>query len=318
LNLTACGSSSKFPETAKDKSKIMTVKSNVGTESVKYSEYRYFFMNSKSDLYGADAALNIAQTEKLKALTENNIKMNHAVSLAAKKHGVNLTADEKKTVEGYTESVRKSEGLDENGYKLMLEENFATDTLFTELYRNQVLEERLYEKLLEEGTLPSSADVENKAFKSDEIICIKEIFFEHLGGDTVEITRKLANEKLGKLKAGESFDKLCKESLGYSIGGMSAEHGYYTFDYDQNTSEEIWNIAVNLKVGEYSEVVESSYGFHIIMRCEKDYDYMEKNKKDIIQRYQQSKFNKYLTEFMEDMTLEYTDNGKSLDLSKMS
>jgi len=46
LNLTACGSSSKFPETAKDKSKIMTVKSNVGTESVKYSEYRYCFLQS--------------------------------------------------------------------------------------------------------------------------------------------------------------------------------------------------------------------------------------------------------------------------------
>lgn len=74
--------------------------------------------------------------------------------------------------------------------------------------------------------------------------------------------KKTAKTVLAKLKDGEDWDKLAKE---YSQDSSNATNGgnlgYFTkSDMDENFAE----VAFSLKVGETSDIVKSSFGYHII------------------------------------------------------
>lgn len=71
-----------------------------------------------------------------------------------------------------------------------------------------------------------------------------------------------------KLQAGESFDTLL--SLYGEDGGMQAYPEGYTFARDEHLIPEFVNTAVLLQEGEYSGIVESSAGWHIIQRLPLD------------------------------------------------
>jgi len=305
-----------FASTAEEKKEILTVSMDGEKESVPYEEYRFFFMKNKSDLYGADAVLDSEMTEKLKALTEENIKKHYTVLFAFDKHDAKLSKDDKANINDYTDYFRKQNGLTEDdAYSLYLSQNYITDRFLTEYYKYGVMTDRLLEKLIEDGTIPSTETVINEKFKSDEIICIKEIFINHNGGDSVEIARAEADKIVERLKAGESFEALMESESEYAPEQCPTEHGYYTCEYD--SMEEIWEAAIAVTEGEYTVAIEAADGFHIIKRCEKDYDYMKENQKSIVEMYQLAEGNKYLFGLMDTVSIEYNDYGKELNYTEI-
>lgn len=316
INTTACmGADGAFADTSKDKTKILTVECELGSESVPYKEYRYFYMNNKKDLYGADAETDGEMTAKIRGLTEDNIRLFHAVNLAAGKHGAKLNKEEKQSVENYTKSYRKESGLDDSEYKAMLEQHFITDSFFEALFENSLLSDKLFEKLIEESVIPGNDKVADEIFETDEILCLKEIFIRHNGGETVGIAKTRAEEVYEKLIETGDFEALMEEYSDYNAEQLPPEHGYYTAEYD--AIEPVWKAACDLAEGEYSAVVESAYGFHIIMRCEKDAEYMRENRDGIILMYQQSEYTEYILGIADQLTLTYTKQGEELDLNAM-
>ena len=93
LMTAGCGEVNPLKSTSADKKTVMTV----GGEKVAYQEYRYFWMNNKRDLYGADAELTPEQTEKIKQLVETNVTDRHALRLLAAEYGVELTDEDMET-----------------------------------------------------------------------------------------------------------------------------------------------------------------------------------------------------------------------------
>jgi len=75
--------------------------------------------------------------------------------------------------------------------------------------------------------------------------------------------KKLADNILSRLKKGEDFDKLCKEYTqdpGYALNPEG-----YIFTKGEMV-QEFETAAFELKVGEISNVVETSYGYHILQK----------------------------------------------------
>lgn len=81
-----------------------------------------------------------------------------------------------------------------------------------------------------------------------------------------EEAKKRAQEALTKARAGEPFDKLV---LQYSDEPGAAERGGDLGVFEKKVMVKAFSdVAFKLKVGEISEIVETPFGYHIIMRTE--------------------------------------------------
>lgn len=127
-----------------------------------------------------------------------------------------------------------------------------------------------------------------------------------------EKAKKLADEVLEKVKAGEDFYKLIDE---YNLDpGMSLNDenditsitGYYiTKDY--SFVQEYIDGAFALKEGETSDLVETSYGYHIIKRLPLDMDYINENTDDMAAEYSEAYINKAIYDYIDSVKVEYNE-----------
>ena len=310
IGLTACRESSSvdFTPTENDKKIVM----RVGGSEVEYQEFRYYYLNNKADIIGEGVAPTEEQTERILALTEENARNRHGLLLFAKKYGVAVTKDDKKAAEGYVKQYRNEYFSSDEDYLLALNSKYMTHDLFKALQSESALAYRVLEKMMEAGGIATDdADID-AAFKSDDIICLKEIFVKYDSAEERTKANERAEEALSRLMDGEAFEALMTEYSDYSASSMPPEHGYYTMKYD--ALDVIWENAVTLAEGEHSYVIESEYGFHIIMRCEKNYDYMNENRTEIYENYSYAKFYEKFYPFAETLEIEYTDFGRTLTL----
>lgn len=309
---TSCGSSdSYFEPTAQDKKVVM----KIGDEKVEYQEFRYYFLNNKRDNYPDAEALTSEEIAELKALTEENAKSHAALLLLAREYGAELTDAQKEIVNKYVDDYRTGNFFDDESYRLALEAQYMTDYLFRELSSENLLAENIVKKMKETGNIATDDASIDAALADESLICIKEIYIAYNTEEMKEYSRAEAEEVLGKLMNGEAFEDLMKEHSDYSEASLPPEHGYYTTEYD--ALEEIWETAIGLAVGEYSRVVESDYGFHIVLRCEKDAEYMEENREALFEICAEREFWQEYEEFTEGLTVEYTSYGKTLELSEI-
>ncbi len=300
-----------FSPTENDKKIVMSV----GESEVEYQEFRYYFLNNKRDMIGEGATSTDEQTEKILTLTENNVRSRHGLLLFAKEYGVSVTKDDKKAAEDYAKEYRTENFSSDEEYLLALEANYMTNDLFIKLQSESGLAYKVLEGMMENGEIATDdADID-AAFMSDEIVCLKEIFVKYDSASEKAEANRRAEEALSRLMNGEEFEALMGEYSDYSASSLPPEHGYYTMKYD--VLDVIWENAVKLAEGEHSYVIESEYGFHIIKRYPKDYDYMEKKRTEIYENYTYSKFYEKFYPFAEALTVEYTEFGKALSLDEI-
>ncbi len=101
---------------------------------------------------------------------------------------------------------------------------------------------------------------EMEKYKDDENVCVKHILIKN-DSTKYENPKATAEEVLEKAKAGEAFDKLVaeyNEDPGAKESGYSFGHGEMVPEFEEASFE--------LDYGEISEIVETSYGYHIIKR----------------------------------------------------
>ena len=290
---------------------------NVGDEEIGYAEYRYYLLNNKRDSFDGIETLDAEQTEELKALTEENAKRSAAISLLAEKYGAVLTDEDNSQVEAYIASYKAQECYnDEAAYKASLESYYMTDDLFREMQSDTMLVYRTMEKMVEAGAIKKDNETIASLMASDDLLCIKEIFLENPSKETREYVYNRALEAYNSLKNGLDAAEVMKKYSSYNESEMSPEYGYYTTEYEM--PEYIWQEAEALADGEFSEIIESVYGFHIVIRCEKNDEYMEKIRDDITERYVSAMYTKALYETIVTLKVEYTEYGKKLDFNEIS
>ena len=313
--LISCGpaNSTSFEPTAEDKKIVM----NVGEYEVQYQEYRYYALNNKRDSFSETDVLSEEQLAELTELIEENAKYTAAISLMADQYGAELTKDDADQVEALIAEFRAVQCQNNDEVYLMaLEEQFLTDYLFRKLQQDSNLAYRTIEKMRECGAIKTDDATIDALFASDELLCIKDIYISYSDDSLKDYAKGQAEKALADLAGGLDFAEAMRKYSLYSESAMPAEHGYYTTEYEM--PEYIWSAASQLAEGEYSVIIEEPMGFHIVMRCAKDAEYMEEIRDDITERYASAMYTKALYELIDSLTVEYTTYGASVDLNAMS
>ena len=154
---------------------------------------------------------------------------------------------------------------------------------------------------------PSDEDI--KKYYEDNYITAKHILIttvDPASGETKrtdEEAKKEAQSILDRINAGEDFDTLMNQ---YSEDtGLSNNPNGYTFTEGQMVTE-FYDGAKALAEDEVSELVKSSYGYHIIKRVKLDDSQLDNFKSDIISAISGS-MDELLQQWMDEAQVETTD-----------
>lgn len=317
LPLVSCGELKPIKSKGDELKVVMTVNG----QEVYYEELRYVTLNARRDMeykYGencfSDSEMNVDRKAELESFVRESLMKNAIIMSCAAELGIDVdSADVKKAVQSTIDSMAKEAGGKE-GYVKQLEENFMTDHLLRyNLQASQVLN-LLQIKLIENKTIDGSDDAARKAIEGDSFIRTLHVYVQNDEGEDIETNRKKAQTALDELNSGEKLTSVIGR---YSEDFyMTTTDGYYfTYgEYDRAYED----AAFALNVGEHSGIVETSTGFFIICRLEKDSEYMKKNFEALKEQYLYAAANTILTQMAQNAKTVDTDFGSSLDLTEIN
>lgn len=259
---------------------VMTVDGN----KVSLDEYRYYFLNMKADADQGDSTYWTTNTGAEETLRENilgYIKSNYAIQKLAKDNNISLTDEEKATVSSDLASQVESMGGTES-YNEALKNSYLTDGLYKSLLESEALSKKVVSALTADGAkygTPAISADEMKSIIANDYLHVKHILIS-LDTDGTETKKNLAAEVLERAKSGEDFDSLVSQ---YNEDTGMQDSGYYFTDGMMVTEFE--TAAKALEVGGISDIVQSTYGYHIIKRLPLDDDYINTNIDTLISDY---------------------------------
>ncbi|WHH57607.1 peptidylprolyl isomerase [Petroclostridium sp. X23] len=219
-------------------------------------------------------AIDVAKEKALEAAVSNKIQMQKA-----KEMGITLTDEDSKQITEEKKQYVEGWGGKEN-YQKLLKEKGMTDKSFTEILEKLKLSEKLYNKVIGEGTEYNISDSEIQAYydANKQMFYKPQVKAKHILLKTVDKdyqplpqekqdeAKKTIDEISTKIKAGEDFDKLMKEFS--QDEGLEQYPDGYTFGKGEMVPE-FEEAAFSLEPGQVSEVVKSAYGYHIIKLLDK-------------------------------------------------
>lgn len=269
---------------------ILTVNGTEITEE--YFEYFvYYYKTELESSYGEvddwNAELQDGMTywEYIKSMAVEWYKFAESVRMQATKLGLELTEEDIASIQQDWENLCNDNGGEEASIK-ELESYHCTKEVYQYIVETNYYVEKCFEAMYgENGSNLSDEDCAEKTAE-DGYIMAKHILIMTSGtdedGNTVEFTE---DEKAEALKKAESIvtqlDQCEAENLESKFDelmisytedpGVSTFPDGYLFQ-EGNMMEEFYNAAVELEVGSYSEVVETSAGYHIILRIPVNFD----------------------------------------------
>jgi peptidyl-prolyl cis-trans isomerase C len=212
----------------------------------------------KMKAFDALAAKDPTNIKRTKDLIINEFIVNALLRQKSQHEGASISDDE---LDLEFEKIRKSYP-DDITFKAALAENSASIKEWRENLRKSLLEKKAF-ALLSPVATDSEAlkdahayyDSHKAEFQRPQQVHIKQI---------AVAKRDDAERILKALKSGTSFDSLAKK---YSISPDAARGG--EIDYISKGAVPIFDSAFNLRPGQLSSVIDSSYGFHILKLIDK-------------------------------------------------
>ena len=196
----------------------------------------------------------------------------------------------------------------EEEYQSALSQINATD----DLYRTMLLHDRLQSQLL----YALYGDSLMESIQND-YVRVKHVLIAFPDGETDHTdTKQKAEEILEKAKAGEDFDQLVAE-YGEDPGMVSNLDGYYFTTGEM--VEEFEEASFALEPGETSDLVETDYGYHIILRLDMDEDYLKNHFAEFVVNYEDavSSYNDMLEEKTNGMVISYGSQYESISVETL-
>lgn len=227
----------------------------------------------------------------------------------AKEQGITITKDEESSINSQVTSMSAQLGSRDK-YNEWLKEQGLTD----ELYRRFIKINYLSQKLMNADDIQVT-DADIKEYYEKNIARVKHILVlttdsnnSPLSDDEVAKKREEAEGLLKRAKDGEDFDKLVEE-YSEDPGSKSQPDGYYLgkgfiLGSQGSMVSEFEEASLALKVGEVSDIVETTYGFHIIKRYENDPAVMEQNKDQLTSYAKNEVFTKLVESWKKDANVD--------------
>ena len=263
-----------------------------------------------------------------------------AIRTNAEKLGVSLSEAEKAEVrDTIQETVDRYGG--EEAFQEQLELNFCTMELYTELSETTALANKVFAELYGEHGEKLSDDEVAEYTSLDGYLMAKHILILNsktddngqevaLEGEELAAARAKIDEIKAQLDAcppdqiAEKFDELMTQ---YSEDpGTEAYPDGYLFQ-DGNMVQEFEDATKALEIGQYSDVVETDYGYHIIYRLPIDYDavpsayayYVQSGDDEYTLRYITAlgQFDSVVGTWQSALDVTYSDAFEQIDFEKM-
>ncbi len=277
-----------------------------GSSSVNYDEFRYYQLLYKNHFDNGNDTYWETNPEQVEVVTElfhDEIIRNHAVMAECNAYGITLTEEEQKEIDwGVAELISSFGGKDTFDEALI--QYYMTEWLYNYQSALSYFYEKLFEYYKENGQILNEDTEVRAMLEGDDFIRCKHILIMNDAGDDVAANRAQADDLLTRLQNGEDFDTLMNE-YSEDTGLAGNPGGYYFFRGEMVAEFEDASFA--LAEGELSGVVESTYGYHIILRCEKEASYLDENLAEIKDSYQNLRFYKVLEEVSDGWTVVPSD-----------
>lgn len=326
-SLASCSS---LDSSAKEKETVM----KVGDYEVPYELYRYLVLNYKLQVQDKEEDWNDSEkakemTEEINALVESSLRDFYAVFSLATEFGVdreNPAVDA--AVEAELEATRN--GYDNRkAYVDALAEGFMNHSTFEMLQTNAICSDELYYKMMNDGAIKADEEFLKEFIYGDGFIRIKQILVvgessNRVHDGTVYIpeeshtdaeAKAIAETAHSKAVAGEDFDSLVAE-YGESFQMFGNKDGYYICEgyWDDVNNDAVFA----LEIGEVSPVIESSQGYSVFMRCEKEDSYIEKHFDELRDKYTEAQYSLAVEKRAAEFEITKTELYDSISIKDMS
>ncbi len=245
---------------------------SVNGVKIKQSEVDTYLDFLKNQTPDATLPENEEELKSIKTVIINSLIDTRLLEEYADKNGIEVSKEE---VNEQFEKIVNSYPSQDDFEKDLKEKEISTKFLKSEL-ESQILISKIFEEVTKDVSI-SSEQIEdyyneNKEtlFKVPEKVKISHILVtlsqEGEDSEDGEKSRTEALDKIKYIKAqledGEEFEELAKKySDDESSGANGGDLGYVS---EGQLIEELGEAAFSMDVGEVSEIVETSYGFHLI------------------------------------------------------
>jgi len=284
--------------------------------------YRYYYLTIKNQTDQGDESYwteNPDEFNSLKESSEHYIKLSYTFDVLAKKYNIVLSDDDIKVIDEQIATKKEQLGGEEK-YKSYLAENFLDDKTFKELNASLALQTKVYNELNTAGNANYITDDVIKKYFTDNYVVAKHILVKTTdstdtssdagSSEVAKDPKAVAEAALARAKAGENFDALIKE-LGEDPG-MAGNPDGYLFNAGM-MMKEFEDATFALKDNEISDLVQTSYGYHIIKRISLE-AYTEKHLLEMRETY----FQDLLKATLKELTVSYTDEYKTITIDSIT
>lgn len=215
------------------------------------------------------------------------------MNLLANDYGVSLDKDETALADAASDEYFRSLNADE------IDAMNVSIATIRQLYREFALADKLYHTITD-AVQPEISDDEARAVTVKSIL-IKTYSMTNTG-TRIEFSAQQraealarAQEALGKIRAGTDFDIVAADYNEDSESAYGFGRGVMPAAFEE--------VAFNLDNGEISDIVETEYGYHILMCTSSfDRDETDANKAGILKKRQQEEFNSIYEDYVKTLT----------------
>lgn len=265
--------------------------------------------------------------EELETLVMENLNQNYLILSACKALSIDIKS---KTKDNYIDSeikrlLKKDFGGDKKAFREWLDQQHMTERYFKFCLGVEFLQSSIFYTLLDMGFYHYNTDNIDEYMdyvaESENYARTIHVYVQNDEGEDIEANRQKAKEMYDYLMAepdAEAKEALMRDYIGSTNNEdlMISQYGYY-FTYGE--MEEAYEKATfALSVGEVSEVLETSDGFYIIMRLQPDMQYIMLNAQTLLSYYQSAAMGAYIETYRETCTVELTEFGQGLDLTRLT
>ncbi len=249
----------------------------------------------------------LIETAREKALDEvvNAI----VIEQKAAENKIKITKEEENAINSQVTSMVAQLGSRDK-YNEWLAEQGLTDEIYRRFMKNSYLTQKLMNSNVGGATDEELLDYYNK-----NIARVKHILVMNVDENNAPLSdaenaekRKAAEDLLKRAKGGEDFDALVAE-YSEDPGSKSQPDGYYLGEgfilgSQGSMVPEFEAASLALEVGGVSDIVETSYGYHIIKRYENEKSMFDQNKEQLVSYTKSDKFVELLEEWKASATVD--------------
>ena len=257
-------------------------------------EIQEFWKNS--DIDGVSAA----EVAKSKAFQQAVLFKSKVI--LAKKSGETLSDDTKNTIQKQIADAKTSLGGDA-AFKETLSNMGINESNYKQLLEDSALVNNYFSRLAQDGTISVSDEAMNEYYNAHLSDYRTTVTAKHILFATVDENKNPKSEEEQK-KAAETakqvYDEIAAGTLDFDTAmqeysedpGLKSNPDGYTFTRGKMIKE-FENAAFDLEVGQVSEPVKSSFGWHIIKLTDAKTSSFDEVKNDIYQTLASSAFDDY-------------------------